>query len=202
MFGKKSSKPFNMGEKMVQYRKYYARCVQSVNAIKTCPDIDQQAVAPVLLKAQKEFDKLPQIEKAGEDWRSLTNGASRDMCMYTVNIAVYDMINLSYELNDIYEDMKSRGNFGTYSSDDEYEGEDEPGNDEAADDEAEEADEDISLSDSETAKTMLRGCYTLYDLDARYRALVRAFHPDTGFGDEELMKAVNLEYDRLREEWR
>jgi Skp family chaperone for outer membrane proteins len=48
-----------------------------------------------------------------------------------------------------------------------------------------------------TSESFFVGCDTLEKAKARYKALSRAFHPDTGSGDEESMKQVNSEYEQL-----
>ena len=40
------------------------------------------------------------------------------------------------------------------------------------------------------------GVATIEELRKRYRELLKQFHPDNG-GDEETMKAINIEYDKL-----
>lgn len=40
------------------------------------------------------------------------------------------------------------------------------------------------------------GVTTIEELRRRYRELLKQFHPDNG-GDEETMKAINIEYDKL-----
>lgn len=40
------------------------------------------------------------------------------------------------------------------------------------------------------------GVATIEELRRRYRELLKQFHPDNG-GDEETMKAINIEYDKL-----
>lgn len=40
------------------------------------------------------------------------------------------------------------------------------------------------------------GVTTIEELQKRYRELLKRFHPDNG-GDEETMKAINIEYDKL-----
>lgn len=40
------------------------------------------------------------------------------------------------------------------------------------------------------------GVTTIEELRKRYRELLKQFHPDNG-GDEETMKAINIEYDKL-----
>lgn len=45
-------------------------------------------------------------------------------------------------------------------------------------------------------KTYFTACTTLEELKAEYRRLALLHHPDVG-GDEEAMKAINAEYDRL-----
>lgn len=40
------------------------------------------------------------------------------------------------------------------------------------------------------------GVTTIEELRKRYRELLKQFHPDNG-GDEETMKTINIEYDKL-----
>lgn len=40
------------------------------------------------------------------------------------------------------------------------------------------------------------GVTTIEELRKRYRELLKQLHPDNG-GDEETMKAINIEYDKL-----
>lgn len=40
------------------------------------------------------------------------------------------------------------------------------------------------------------GVTTIEELRRRYRELLKQFHPDNG-GDEETMKTINIEYDKL-----
>lgn len=39
------------------------------------------------------------------------------------------------------------------------------------------------------------GCNTLDDIKARYKLLMRAYHPDTGIGDIETCQIINAQYD-------
>lgn len=48
--------------------------------------------------------------------------------------------------------------------------------------------------------SFFRGCNTPEELTKRYRNLTKTFHPDLEAGDEETMKQVNEEYERLKSE--
>lgn len=48
------------------------------------------------------------------------------------------------------------------------------------------------------ASTYFSGCNTLEKLDKRYKALCKAYHPDTEGGDEESFKALQEEYERVK----
>lgn len=52
-----------------------------------------------------------------------------------------------------------------------------------------------------SAASFFRGCDTLEALNKRYRNLAKTFHPDLEAGDEETMKLVNEEYERLKSEF-
>lgn len=54
-------------------------------------------------------------------------------------------------------------------------------------------------TDSEAS--YFRGCNTIDELNKRYRNLAKTFHPDLEVGDEETMKQVNEEYERLKVEF-
>lgn len=49
--------------------------------------------------------------------------------------------------------------------------------------------------------SFFRGCNTINELNKRYRNLAKTFHPDLEAGDEETMKQVNEEYERLKSEF-
>lgn len=49
--------------------------------------------------------------------------------------------------------------------------------------------------------SFFRGCNTIDELNRRYRNLAKTFHPDLEAGDEETMKQVNEEYERLKSEF-
>lgn len=49
--------------------------------------------------------------------------------------------------------------------------------------------------------SFFRGCSTMEELTKRYRNLTKTFHPDLEAGDEETMKLVNEEYERLKSEF-
>ena len=42
------------------------------------------------------------------------------------------------------------------------------------------------------------GCRTKDEIKKRYRDLCKRYHPDTGSGDEKLMKEVNQQYSKLK----
>lgn len=44
------------------------------------------------------------------------------------------------------------------------------------------------------------GCTTEEELQKRYRALTKAFHPDTGFGDEDSFQKMQTEYEQKKKE--
>lgn len=46
--------------------------------------------------------------------------------------------------------------------------------------------------------SFFRGCNTIDELNKRYHNLAKTFHPDLDAGDEETMKQVNEEYERLK----
>ncbi len=52
----------------------------------------------------------------------------------------------------------------------------------------------------EAVKILFRGATNSLALRKRYRDLVKIFHPDNLFGDEELVQMINQEYLRRREE--
>ena len=45
--------------------------------------------------------------------------------------------------------------------------------------------------------SFFEGCKTKAEADKRYRALAKAFHPDTGCGDENMFNKMKEEYDSL-----
>lgn len=49
--------------------------------------------------------------------------------------------------------------------------------------------------------SFFRGCNTSEELTKRYRNLTKTFHPDLEAGDEETMKLINEEYERLKSEF-
>ena len=52
----------------------------------------------------------------------------------------------------------------------------------------------------EVVKLLFRGANNSLALRKRYRDLVKIFHPDNMFGDEELVQMINREYMRRRED--
>lgn len=56
---------------------------------------------------------------------------------------------------------------------------------------------DTSLVE-ETARLLFRGTSNPLALRKRYKDLVKIFHPDNMFGDEELAQSINREYLRLK----
>ncbi len=52
----------------------------------------------------------------------------------------------------------------------------------------------------ETVRTLFRGTNNPLALRKRYRDLVKIFHPDNLFGDEELVQLINREYIRRKKE--
>ena len=52
----------------------------------------------------------------------------------------------------------------------------------------------------EAVRLLFRGANNSLALRKRYRDLVKIFHPDNMFGDEELVQMINREYVRRREE--
>lgn len=52
----------------------------------------------------------------------------------------------------------------------------------------------------ETVRTLFRGTNNPLALRKRYRDLVKIFHPDNLFGDEELVQMINREYIRRKKE--
>lgn len=59
--------------------------------------------------------------------------------------------------------------------------------------------ENASLSDS-TVRRLFAGINNPLALRKRYRDLIKIFHPDNLFGDEELVQMINREYIRRKEE--
>ena len=57
-----------------------------------------------------------------------------------------------------------------------------------------------NLSVSEIVSTLFRNANNPLALRKRYRDLVKIFHPDNLFGDEELAQQINREYMRRRKE--
>ncbi len=53
---------------------------------------------------------------------------------------------------------------------------------------------------ADAAEGYFLGCKNKDDLEKRYKMLVKAFHPDTGYGDETLFKNMNTEYNKLKNE--
>ncbi len=53
---------------------------------------------------------------------------------------------------------------------------------------------------SSNNNSFFQGCKTLEDLKKRYNNLTKTFHPDLESGDEETMKLVNAEYEKLKKE--
>lgn len=49
----------------------------------------------------------------------------------------------------------------------------------------------------QTVFSFFEGCRTKAEADKRYRALAKAFHPDTGCGDENMFNKMKEEYDNL-----
>lgn len=58
-----------------------------------------------------------------------------------------------------------------------------------------------SENKSSSQASYFRGCKTLDELNKRYRNLTKTFHPDLEAGDEETMKQINEEYERLKKEF-
>lgn len=54
------------------------------------------------------------------------------------------------------------------------------------------------ISNPAKASIYFSGCNTLEKLDKRYKALCKAYHPDTEGGDEESFKVLQEEYERLK----
>lgn len=54
----------------------------------------------------------------------------------------------------------------------------------------------LNNTEKATSYNFFKGCTTIEQCKKRYHALSRAFHPDTGNGDEEIMKKLNEEYDK------
>lgn len=52
--------------------------------------------------------------------------------------------------------------------------------------------------DDEPRHSYFRGCNTTEELKKRYNKLTQTYHPDLEAGDEETMKEINSEYDRLK----
>jgi hypothetical protein len=45
------------------------------------------------------------------------------------------------------------------------------------------------------------GCDTLEKLEKRYKNLVKTYHPDAGTGDNDSLRYINLEYERLKKDF-
>lgn len=60
--------------------------------------------------------------------------------------------------------------------------------------------ESYGPASEEAIKLLFRGTNNSLALRKRYRDLVKIFHPDNLFGDEELVQMINREYMRRREE--
>lgn len=64
--------------------------------------------------------------------------------------------------------------------------------------------EEAHRSDSnehERRSAYFAGCDTLEILEKRYKSLAKTFHPDGGFGNEELFKAMDAEYRTLKKKF-
>lgn len=60
--------------------------------------------------------------------------------------------------------------------------------------------ESYGPASEEAVRLLFRGANNSLALRKRYRDLVKIFHPDNLFGDEELVQIINREYLRRREE--
>ncbi len=60
--------------------------------------------------------------------------------------------------------------------------------------------ESLSLSGSNVAEVLFRSVNNPLALRKRYRDLVKIFHPDNLFGDDELIQQINQEFMRRRRE--
>lgn len=54
-----------------------------------------------------------------------------------------------------------------------------------------------NASNASESLSFFEGCKTKTEADKRYRALAKAFHPDTGCGDETMFNKMKEEYDNL-----
>lgn len=54
-----------------------------------------------------------------------------------------------------------------------------------------------NASNASESLSFFEGCKTKTEADKRYRALAKAFHPDTGCGDENMFNKMKEEYDNL-----
>lgn len=63
--------------------------------------------------------------------------------------------------------------------------------------EQEEKNEYKNVSNVSGGFSFFEGCKTKAEADKRYRALAKAFHPDTGCGDENMFNKMKEEYDSL-----
>ena len=61
----------------------------------------------------------------------------------------------------------------------------------------EDKEEYINTSKDSGSLSFFEGCKTKTEADKRYRALAKAFHPDTGCGDEIMFTKMKEEYDNL-----
>ena len=61
----------------------------------------------------------------------------------------------------------------------------------------EDKEEYTNTSKDSGSLSFFEGCKTKTEADKRYRALAKAFHPDTGCGDETMFTKMKEEYDNL-----
>ncbi len=60
---------------------------------------------------------------------------------------------------------------------------------------------DYGAVDDDIVEILFRNANNPLALRKRYRDLVKIFHPDNLFGDEELMQSINREFIKKKEEW-
>lgn len=61
----------------------------------------------------------------------------------------------------------------------------------------EKKEEYVNIKKSSDNFSFFEGCKTKAEADKRYKALAKAFHPDTGCGDENMFNKMKEEYDNL-----
>ncbi len=52
-----------------------------------------------------------------------------------------------------------------------------------------------------TSVSFFAGCGTVKEVEKRYRALCKAYHPDQGYGDEETFRMISKQYEEVKQEF-